>query len=81
MKSNLNSRNAISAMNIWVAAVMRYGAGIVQWRKEELEKIDRQTRKIITMKRTLHPTSDSDGLYFLRQRGGRGLRSVSESIQ
>ena len=30
LKSNLNSRNAISTMNIWAVAVMRYGAGIVK---------------------------------------------------
>ena len=34
LKSNLNSRNAISAINIWAVAVMRYGAGIVKWTKE-----------------------------------------------
>ena len=47
LKSNLNSRNAISAMNIGAVAVMRYGAGIMKWTKEELEKLDRQTRNII----------------------------------
>ena len=41
--SNLNSRNAISAINIWAVAVMRYGAGIMKWTKEELEILDRQT--------------------------------------
>ena len=30
LKSNLNSKNAISAINIWAVAVMRYGAGIVK---------------------------------------------------
>ena len=43
LKSNLNSRNAISAMNIWAVAMMRYGAGIVKWTNAELEKLDRQT--------------------------------------
>ena len=81
LKSNLNSRNAISAMNIWAVAVMRYGAGIVKWTKAELEKLDRQTRKIMTMNGALHPKSDVDRLYVARQRGGRGLQSVLETIQ
>ena len=80
LKSNLNSMNAISAINIWAVAVMRYGAGIVKWTKEELEKLDRQTRKIMTMNGALHPKSDFDSLYVARQRGGRGLQSVLETI-
>ena len=80
LKSNLNSRNAISAINIWVVAVMRYGAEIVKWTKEELEKLDRQTRKIMTMNGALHPQSYVDRLYVARQRGGRGLQSVLETI-
>ena len=43
LKSNLNSRNAISPINIWAVAVMRDGAGVVNWTEEELEKLDRQT--------------------------------------
>ena len=81
LKSNLNRRNTISAMNIWAVAVMRYGAGIVKWTKEELEKIDRQTRKIMTMNGALHPKSDTDRLYVARQRGGGGLLNVLETIR
>ena len=81
LKSNLNSRNATSAMNIWAVAVMRYGAGIVKWTKEELEKLVRQTRKIMTMNGASHPKSDIDRLYIARQRGGRGLQSVLETVQ
>ena len=68
-------------MNIWAVAVMRYGAGIVKWTKEELEKLDKQTRKIMTMNGALHPKSDVDRLYIARQRGGRGLQSVLETVQ
>ena len=64
LKSNLNSRNATSAMNIWAVAVMKYGARIVKWTKEELEKLDRQTRKIMTMNGALHPKRDVDRLYI-----------------
>ena len=81
LKSNLNSRNAISAMNIWAVAMMRYGAGIVKWTKAELEKLDRQTRKIMTMNGALHPKCDVDRLYVARPRGGRGLQSVLETVQ
>ena len=81
LKSNLNSRNALSAMNIWGVAVMRYGAGLVKWTKEELEKLHRQTRTIMTMNGALHPKSDVETLYVARQRAGRGLQSVLETIR
>lgn len=68
-------------MNIWSVAVMRYGAGLVKGTKGELEKLDRQTQKIMTMNGALHPKSDIDRLYVARSRGGRGLQSVLETIR
>ena len=68
-------------MTIWAVAVMRYGAGIVKWIKEELERLDKQIWKIMTMNGALHPKSDIDRLYIARQRGGRGLQSVLEAVQ
>ena len=53
----------------------------MKWTKEELEKLDRQTRKIMTMNGMLHPKSDVDRLYVVRQRGGRRLQSVLETVQ
>ena len=35
----------------------------------------------MTMNGALHPKSDVDRLYVARQRGGRGLQSVLETIQ
>ena len=61
LKSNLNSRNTIAAINIWAVSVMRNGGRIVSWTREELEKIERQTRKI-TMNGALHPKSGIDRL-------------------
>ena len=39
---------------------MRYVAGIVKWKKHELDAIDRNTRKVMTLNRELHPKSDID---------------------
>ena len=33
---------------------MRYGAGTIKWNKEELQGIDRKSRKIMTMNKELH---------------------------
>ena len=60
-------------INMWAVAVVRYGGGIVEWRQEELKRMDRKTRKMMTMHGALHPKSDVDRLYLPRRRGGRGL--------
>ena len=49
LKSNLNGKNKVMGINMWVVAVIQYGGGIVDWRQEKLKKMDRRTRKIMTM--------------------------------
>ena len=49
MRSKLNGRNKIKALNTWAISMLRYGAGILKWRKNVLDEMDRQTRKIMTM--------------------------------
>ena len=75
MKSRLNGRNKLKALNTWAISLLRYGAGILNWRKHVLDEMDRQTRKIMTMNKEFHPKSDVDRLYVPRSKGGRGLLS------
>ena len=42
------------------AFLIRYGAGIIKWTKEELGKLDKKTRKLVTINRALHPQADVD---------------------
>jgi len=49
-------------------------------RKDELEAMDRKTRKMMTIYNSLHPRADVDRLYIPRKHGGRGLISIQESI-
>ena len=58
LRSKLNGRNKIMAVNTWVASVMRYGAGILKWNTDELKSLDRRTRKFMTIHGVLHPKSD-----------------------
>ena len=55
LKSKLNGRNKIMAMNTWTVSILRYGAGILKWDKTELQEMDRKTRKFMTMNKELHP--------------------------
>ena len=58
----------------------RYSAGIVEWTKADLDVTDRKTRKLMTMHGMLHPRSNVSRLYLPRSEGGRGLLSVSDSV-
>ena len=69
LKSKLNGKNKYQAINTWVVSLLRYGAGIINWKVRELKKMDRMTRKTLTM---YGAKSDIDRLYLKRKHGGRG---------
>ena len=81
MKSKLNGRNKIKAINTWAVSLVRYGAGIIMWKKAELESMDRRTRKLMTMNKELHPRGDVARLYVGRKNGGRGLISCETCVK
>ena len=39
LKSKLNGKNKIQAINTWAVALLRYGAGIINWKVDELKKM------------------------------------------
>ena len=49
LKSKVNGKNKITTMNTWAVAVLRYGAGIQQWKESELKDADRKSKKTMTM--------------------------------
>ena len=81
LKTSLHGRNQIMALNTFAIPVITYTAGIIKWTIEELQKLDRTTRKQMTMHGALHPRADIDRLYIPRKRGGRGLISVEEAVR
>ena len=80
LKSKLNGGNIISAINSRAVSLIRYGAGIIKWTREELRIMDRKTRKLLTTYRSMHPQADVDRLYLKRKNGGRGMISVEDCI-
>ena len=55
LKSKLNGKSKMHSINTWAVAVMRYGAGIIKWRDNGLQTLDRKARKILTMFEAFHP--------------------------
>jgi len=49
LKSELNARNKITAIGALAVQVLRYSFGIINWRTEEIKKIDRKTRNMLTV--------------------------------
>ena len=80
LRSKMNGRNKITAMNTWAVAVVRYGAGILDWKDRELKCLDRETRKLMTMYGAFHPKSDVDRLYLKRHDSGRALISIEHCV-
>ena len=81
LKTKLNARNKIDAINMYAIPVIRYTGGAVKWTKQEIDEIHRKTRKMFTMHGALHPRADVDRIYLPRKLGGRGLVNISDAIE
>ena len=80
LKSQLDGKSTFQAINTWAVPVIRYSAGIVDWTKNELQELDRKTRKKLKLSGAHHPQADVDRLYVPRKAGGRGLQSIEEVV-
>ena len=80
LKSRLSSKNLVCAVNTWAVAVVRYSAAIIDWTVEEIDKLDRETRKLLLEHKFLHPRADTTRLYIKRKNGGRGLISIEDCV-
>ena len=74
--TELSAKNKIHAIGSMAVTVLRYSFGIVNWHQEELQKLDRKTRKLLTIHGQQHPKADVDRLYVPRKQGGRGLKQL-----
>ena len=59
-KSELYSHHKINAHNTFAIPVIIPTFGILQWTKEEIEKMDVKTRKILCLNRSFHVNNDVD---------------------
>ena len=71
----------IQPINARAVSIIRYGAGIVEQKENELEAIDRKSRKLLTMNRRVHPRTYVDRFYWKRKSGGQGLISVEGCVR
>ena len=81
LRTELNGRNKIEAINSLAVPVVQYSFGIIDWKLSELKKIDTKTRKLLNMHKMLHPKADVERLYIPRKDGGRGLTDVETAFK
>ena len=81
LKSKLNGGNVIKAINTWAVATVRYGSGVTNWTIEDLERMDRRTKKLLTIHGGFHPRSNVGRVYIPRNLGGRGLTGVRDCVE
>ena len=81
LKCELNGRNKIIAIGALAVRVLRYSFGVMNWRTEEIKKIDRKTRKMLTVYKMHHPKADIDRLYVKRKEGGKGLVQIEAAYK
>ena len=58
LKSELNARNKIAAINTLAVPVILYSYGIIDWKLDEIKDLDRMTRKQLCMSQMLAKKAD-----------------------
>ena len=72
----LRAKSKVPALLSLAVRVLIYSLGIMNWHQEELQKLDRKTRKLLTIHGQHHPKAEVDRLYVLRKERGRCLMQL-----
>ena len=78
LKSELNARNKIAAINTLTVTVILYSYGVIDWKLDEIQDLDRMTRKQLCMNQMLAKKVDVDRIYLPCQEGGRSLMNLEK---
>ena len=81
LKSELNARNKIAAINTLAVPVILYSYGVIDWKLDEIQDLDRMTRKQLCMNRMLARKADVDRIYLPYQEGGRSLMNLEKEYK
>ena len=81
LKYELNTRNKIAAINILAVPVILYSYGVIDWKLDEMQNLDRMTRKQLCMNQMLANKADIDRIYLSCQEGGRSLMNLEKEYK
>ena len=77
LKSELNARNKIVAINILAAPVVTYSYR-VQTKQEEIQGLDKMTKKQLCMNRMYAMKGDIERIYLPYEESGKGLMNLEK---
>ena len=81
LKSELNARNKMYAINTLAVPVVLYSYGFINWKVEEVKDLDRMTRKQLCKNRMHSRMADAERIYIPCQEGGRGLMNLEKEYK
>ena len=81
LKSELDARNKIAAIKTQAVPVILYSYGVTDWKLDEIQDLDRMTRKQLYMDWMLAKKADVDGIYLPCQESGRSLMNLENSTK
>jgi hypothetical protein len=64
LDTKLSAKNKIQTIGALAVPIFRYSFGIINWHQEELQKLDRKTRKLLNIHGQHHPKVDVDICMF-----------------
>ena len=74
----LSAKNKVKAFNSICVGLLSYSFGISEWTKNELEDLDKEVSKIMSMSKGFNKHSDVDRIFLQRKLGGRGLICIKD---
>ena len=81
LKSELNARNKIAAINTLAVPIILYNYGIIDWKLDEIQNLDRMTRMQLCMNWMLAKKIDVHRIYLPCQEGGRSLMNLEKEYK
>ena len=74
----MNARNKIAAINTLAVPAILYSYGVIDWKLDEIQDLDRMTRKQLCRNQMLAKKADIDRIYFPCQEGGRSVMNLEK---
>ena len=81
LKSEMNVRNKKAAINTLAVPVILYSYGVIDWKLDEIQDLDRMTRKQLCMNWMLAMKAAVDRIYLPCQEGGRSLMNLEKEYK
>ena len=81
LKSELNARNKIATINTLAVPVILYSYGVIDWKLNEIQDLNRMTRKQLCMNQMLAMKADVDRIYLPCQEGVISLMNLEKEYK